>query len=157
MNEVKKNHAPKALEGRYTLEVKGKNVVLGDSEGNTYVAKCHPDDVFNLAKGADTAINVMLDQKNIISVGDTVEVISNSHSYTTYAEWVNNNILPTLPFEAVCYAHSSIPKNGTKATVLFIGKHGHSNADIAYIQAHGFFNSRPCYLVGLEGLKRVGG
>lgn len=157
MNEVKKNHAPKALEGRYILDVKDKRVGLTDKEGNVYVAYCHPDDVFNLAKGVDTAINAMLDQKNIISVGDTVEVVDKGYSYTTYAEWVNNNILPTLPFEAVCYAHSSTPEKGTKATVLFIGKHGHSSADIAYIQAHGFFNSRPCYLIGLEGLKRVEG
>lgn len=79
-------------------------------------------------------------------VGDTVDVISNGYSCTTYEGWFNKN----CPELKDLYALGKPPLNGTRGVVRHIGEHPSYSHLHCAIESDG-----EIYLVGAPGLKKV--
>ena len=90
----------------------------------------------------------------IIKVGDKVKVIDNGPLYTRYNEWVERNIADIDDRYKFDMGHKI--DNDVKCKVLYIAKHGKGhNADdtLAYVRN---LETNRCYLISVEGLKKVG-
>ena len=147
------NKAPKILEGGYYLTIHDNEIILySDRDGTTTIAKCHPDDKFNLKYGLDVVFGQMIAKKQgkdkEIKAGDEVEIVDTGKMYTTYPEWLCRN----CDFEFVkSYAYKNIGYKGLRGTVIAVAPHGTANRVLAAIYSHG-----STYLIDVEGLKKVG-
>ena len=108
---------------------------MGDKKG---IAKCSPEDTFDLYTGAKLAIDRLFDKekqgKNTqkinykLWIGKKVRVIDNGYSYTTDLDWVKKH----APEYIGKYSYNHSPKNGAVGKVvavditgrLFIGVEG---------------------------------
>lgn len=59
-----------------------------------------------------------------IKVGDTIEIVNNGQTYTTYKDWINAN--------AEEYTLGDLPNNGDKGVVRAIAPHGECIEEILY-------------------------
>lgn len=173
------NQAKNWQKGFYTVEVRGKNVVVSKDlfigttdlghpiyESMTGVAHCAPEDKFSLSMGVALAmdrLNKQLAEANdkIIKVGDKVKIKDSDLSYITYVNWIVENVSNIKL--AACYNYNAIPKmDGDEYIVKAIAswKNG-SNNMLAYIQRYYKFNNgevddnQPCYLIRIDGLEKV--
>ena len=146
-----RNLAPKELEGEYRLSVGNNKVVITNTVTHqTAMARCHPDDYFDIGEG----INEAFGKLNGIHVGDKIEVIDYGESYTTYSDWVYHNV---HNIDSCRYAFGCNPENGTIGTVIAIAKHKYSSDNLIYFKKDGnyIFDNSPCYLIGEKGVKKV--
>ena len=157
MNE--KNLAPKNIEGTYTLTIEGKTISITDKDGLTRTANCAPDDTFNLGEGVDIAMSRLHDKT--IRVGDIVEVTNPGQCYTTYVDWIEQNVKSIR--EAALYRYDVSIETGREYRVLYISDHGRSHADgtLCYVQEYNVYPSgdidgtAPCYLINMRGLEKI--
>lgn len=119
------------------------------------VATCSPEDTFDFAIGAKLVLERLIDAVNNppIRVGDLVRVVNTDKCYPRKSRWVAEHIAD--PLLIAKYAHGQ--RLGYPGTI----KHPGTFRVLciadgwAFIQlADGYDNS--CYLVGLDGLERVG-
>ena len=146
-----RNLAPKELEGKYNVVIDGNKVIVTNTKTyQTAMARCHPDDYFDIGEGVNEAFGRL----NGIHVGDKIEVIDNGESYTTYSDWVYNNV---HNIDICRYAFGETTKNGTIGTVIAIAKHEYENTNLIYFKKDGnySFDNSPCYLIGEKGVKKV--
>ena len=147
------NKAPKILEGGYYLTIHDNEIILySDRDGTTTIAKCHPDDKFNLTYGLDVVFGQMIAKKQgkdkEIKVGDEVEIVDSGKMYIIYPEWLCKN----CDFGFVkSYAYGSSGYKGLRGKVIAIAPHGTMNRVLAAIYSHG-----STYLIDVKGLKKVG-
>ena len=146
-----RNLAPKGLEGDYKLTIDGNKVIVTSMKDHqTAMARCHPDDYFDIGEG----INEAFEKLNGIHVGDKVEIIDYEESYATYSDWVYHNIHGV---DACRYAFGIEPRNGTIGTVIAIAKHEYDDVNLIYFKKDGnySFDNLPCYLISEKGVKKV--
>ena len=123
MNE--RNHAPKNIEGTYTLAIEGKTVTITDENGRTRTANCAPDDTFNLGEGVNLAMNRLHDKT--IRVGDIVKVTRPGQCYTTYVSWIERNVKSIR--EAALYRYNKSIEADGEYRVLYMAEHGRGSDD----------------------------
>lgn len=148
------NKAPKILEGDYYLTIHDNEISLrSDRDGTTTIAKCHPDDKFNLKYGLDVVFGQMIAKKQEkdkeIKVGDEVEIVDTGKMYTTYPEWLCKHC--GFGFvKSYAYGCSSGCK-GLRGTVIAVAPHETINRVLAAIYFHD-----STYLIDVKGLKKIG-
>lgn len=146
------NKAPKILEGGYYLTIHDNEISLySDKDGTATIAKCHPDDKFNLKYGLDVVFGQMIAKKQEkdkeIKVGDEVEIVDIGKMYTTYPEWLCKH----CDFGFVkSYAYKSNGYKGMRGKVVAIAPHGRLDVTLAAIYSHG-----STYLIDIKGLRKV--
>lgn len=121
------------------------------------VATCSPEDTFDFATGAKLAFDRLIDAVNNppFQVGDIVRVVNTGKCYSQSSTWVAEHIADPLLIAQYAYGHglgyfAGIIKHSGTFRVL------HTADGLAFIQR--MDNCDPsCYLVGLDGLERVGG
>ena len=138
------NKVSKELEGEYILTIKDNAITLVDSKGNKYVAKCHPEDNFSISEGIKEAFKKK-EQDNAIKIGDTVEVINNSESFTKLDRFFDRHNLERY---ASKYRYGTYPCNKAIGKVVGIVK-----VDKVAIVVIETVNGN--YVINEKGLKRV--
>lgn len=120
------------------------------------VAKCSPEDTFDFAIGAKLALARLIDAVNNppIQVGDLVRVVNTGKCYPRKPRWVAEHIADSLLIARYAYGqrlgYPGIIKHPGTFRVLCIAD------GWAFIQLTDNYDTS-CYLVGLDGLERVGG
>lgn len=168
------NQAKDWQEGSYTVRVMGSLVEASKVHKDTVdghicykkssaQAKCDPEDEFSLSMGVALAMDRLSKElsKDKIAVGDKVKIVNRSLVYTTYADWVVENV--SDPCMVARFAYDQLPNDDdTVYVVKAIATHGvFGKTKLAYIQNYFKYNSgvvdiqRPCYLVDIEGLEKV--
>lgn len=149
------NKAPKILEGGYYLTIHDNEIILySDRDGITTIAKCHPDDKFNLKYGLDVVFGQMIAKKQgkdkEIKVNDEVEIVDAGKMYTTYPEWLCKHC--DFKFvKSYAYGYSGGEYKGLRGKVVAIASHELFDVTLAAIYSHG-----STYLIDVRGLKKVG-
>lgn len=148
------NKAPKILEGGYYLTIHDNEIILySDRDGTSTIAKCHPDDKFNLKYGLDVVFGQMIAKKQgkdkEIKVNDEVEIVDTGKMYTTYLEWLCKHC--DFRFvKSYAYGCSGGEYEGLRGKVVAIASHGWLNRTLAAIYSHG-----STYLIDIRGLRKV--
>lgn len=124
------------------------NKVTAKCNGLTGIARCNPEDVFEFKTGAILAIERLFADMDKIKEGDSVVVTNTGCTYSTYTSWVVDNIKDKVLIAQ--YKYGETPVKGEKFCVKKVAKHGRWYDDLAYISG-----VSGCYLIGLEGLKKV--
>lgn len=120
-------------------------------------SKCNPDDRFDFETGAKLAFNRLLgadvsEDNGGFKVGDVVRIIDAGLIYTTYCGWVTENVKDINLIAK--FAYGGHPATDVKYKIIAIAEHGiKSGRTLAYIQCSDAFE-QPCYLIGVEGLKK---
>lgn len=162
-------------EGSYTIRVTGnlveaskvhKDTVDGHVcyKKNSAQAKCDPEDEFSLSMGVALAIDRLNKElgKDKIEVGDKVKIVSKGFVYTTYVDWVVDNVPD--PRMAACFVYGQIPnEDDTVYVVKAIAPHGGvwKTKKLAYVQKYSEYyfgtvnTNQPCYLINVNGLEKV--
>lgn len=179
------NLAKNWQKGTYTVHVVGKEVEISTIRSikkeslfsscacaKRYVAtaRCSPEDEFSLSMGVALAmdrLNKQLDKMNdkTIKVGDKVKIKNYGKSYTTYTDWIKENI-DDMGL-AACYCYGQLPVEGDTVYVVktiapWAAKYDKSKIkDLAYVQRYFKFEddkistNERCYLIGIDGLEKV--
>lgn len=84
-----------------------------------------------------------------IEVGDTVRITNSGYSYTTFIDWIHDNVTDFR--NAVLFDYNVIPKNGTVCTVIKKGKHIIEGNMLYYVKT----DNDKCYLIGEGGIEKV--
>lgn len=120
------------------------------------VATCSPDDTFDFAIGAKLALDRLTDAVNNpqIQVGDTVSVVDTGECWSQNAGWVAKHIADKFLVAKYAYGQglgyfAGITEHPGVFRVQCIAD------DLAFIQRTDSHDTS-CYLVGLDGLERVG-
>lgn len=161
-------------EGSYTVRVTGnlveaskvhKDVVDGYVcyKKSSAQAKCAPEDEFSLSMGVALAIDRLSKElsKDKIEVGDKVKIVNKGSVYTTYTDWVVDNVPD--PRMVACFAYGQAPKeDDTVYVVKAIAPHGEAwEKNVAYVQKYSEYyfgtvnTNQPCYLINVDGLEKV--
>lgn len=159
-----KNMAPKYLEGDYRLTIKGNcTLVVSDDDGNSAVAKCHPDDEFDVGAGVKVAMEKL--KGSSIKIGDRVEIIDSEKSYTTLLFTTLNDFIDDIGY-IVKYRYGVEPRIGTVGTVVGISMSNEiPNMVAIYCEAENeislngptnySWGCRPVYVIGINGVKKL--
>lgn len=155
--------------GLERAENPGKIVITTDGEITTAklyqhgeptrkaVAKCSPEDTFDFAIGAKLALARLIDAVNNppIQVGDTVRVVNTGKCWSQNAGWVAKHIADKSLVAKYAYG---------RGLGYFAGLIEHPGIFRVLCIADGWAfiqrtdgDGASCYLVGLDGLERVGG
>lgn len=148
--------APPELEGEYKLTIKGRHMKMTKVDGGIKArATCNKTDDWNLADGINTCLGRIQAKKanDVIKVGDRVKIVDNGKQYTSYADWVANNIKSRADVARFCYG-CDIP-NGTVGTVVCIAPHGVIGETLAYVKTMNEEFGYCCYLMNVKGLKKI--
>lgn len=130
-------------------------------------ARCASEDEFSLNMGIALALDRLSKElgKDKIEVGDKVKIKNEGLSYTTYTDWIKENIDDVGL--AICYAYCQIPEaNDTVYVVKAIAPWGNKyqkdkDKKLAYVQKYFKFSNgkvsdnEVCYLMRIDGLKKV--
>ena len=134
----------------------------GKTVSKTATAKCSPDDKFDFVEGAKIAFDRLTDRETHksetgkIKVGDLVKVVNTGAGCSTAIDIVMKfNINPRL-IARYAYGNDLGYCKGVRALdetfkVLAI------NDASAYITKNINSDYSPCYIVGISGLKKIGG
>ena len=131
-------------------------VALDKTTGETAEARCSPTDKFDFDTGAKLAFDRLLGRKehDAIKVDDIVSIINTGKMYTTNSSWVIDHINDKKLMCKYAYGDELGYRDGVRVVkdktfkVILI-------ADVkAFIQRQGILGDE-CYLIGLDGLKRV--
>ena len=148
------NKAPKILEGGYYLTIHDNEITLySDRDGMATIAKCHPDDKFNLKYGLDVVFGQMIAKKQEkdkeIKVGDEVEIVDTGKMYTTYPEWLYKNCSFGY-VKSYAYACGGSEYKSLRGKVVAIAPHKCLDVTLVAIYSHG-----STYLIDIKGLRKV--
>ena len=134
----------------------------GKTVNKTATAKCSPDDRFDFVEGAKIAFDCLTDRETHkpetgkIKVGDLVKVVNTGKGFPTAIDRVMT--FTTNPRLIARYAYGNdlgynkgVRMLDTTFKVLAI------NGSIAYITENINSDYSPCYVVGISGLKKIGG
>lgn len=89
-----------------------------------------------------------------IHVGDRVKIISSGALYTTYPEWVAENVEDKL--KIAMYAYGKDIAEGEVCTVLAISPHQTYKSDmLVYVEATTTWGNAECFLINAYGIKKV--
>lgn len=111
------------------IKTDGKIVTayMGDKKG---IAKCSPEDTFDLYTGAKLALDRLFDKENQEKntqkinykswIGKKVRVIDNGKTYSTYVDWVKEH----APEYIGEYSYNHSPKNGAVGKVIAVDIEG---------------------------------
>ena len=127
-------------------------------------AKCGPEDEFSLSMGVALAMDRLNKElgKDKIEVGDKVKIVSKGFVYTTYVDWVVDNVPD--PRMAACFVYGQIPnEDDTVYVVKAIAPYGGvwKTKKLAYVQKYSEYyfgtvnTNQPCYLIDVNGLEKV--
>ena len=130
-------------------------------------ARCASEDEFSLNMGIALALDRLSKElgKDKIEVGDKVKIKDEGLSYTTYTDWIKENIDDVGL--AACFAYSRIPEaNDTVYVVKAIAHWGNKyqkdkDKKLAYVQQYFKFSNdkisdnEVCYLMRIDGLEKV--
>lgn len=128
----------------------GKKVKAVRDDGKIGVARCSPEDEFDLSVGAKLAI----DRLDTIKTGDTVRVENNGELYRGFYSFFGEYKLPVD--WAGRYQYTQPLPNGAVGKVLAIQTN--CGRKIAVLNIGGEFGHEDrgrIYLVGVDGLKKV--
>ena len=133
-------------------------IALDKVTGETAEARCNPIDEFDFCTGAKLALDRLLnstirvdDKDSTIRVGDRVSIIGTGKMYTTNTEWIIEHIDDKELLCRYAYGDSLGYHDGVyivedkEFIVLYI------NGGRAFIKGNG----GRCYLIGLDGLKKL--
>lgn len=84
-----------------------------------------------------------------IKVGDAVRIIRNGCAYTSYIDWIHDNVINFR--NAVMYDYNVTPRNGMYCTVVKKGKHPLEGNMLYYVKT----DNDKCYLMGEDGIEKV--
>lgn len=129
------------------ISIKG-NKVTANYNGNQGIARCNPEDYFDIKTGTFLALERLFADMGRIKEGDWVEVIDPGYAYTTLPKWVSENIKDKRKIAE--YRYGQAPEKFMEGTVLKIAKHTTFDEDIAYFEGY-----NGCYVIGMKGLKKV--
>lgn len=129
------------------ISIEGKKVTA-NYKGRSGIARCNPEDDFELKKGVVLAVERLIADMNRIKEGDWVEIVDPGQAYTTLPKWVAENIKDKEKIAEYRYGESA-PKY-LEGNVLKIAKHTRFDEDIAYVEGH-----NGCYVINIKGLKKV--
>lgn len=111
-------------------------------------------DIRNIEAVAKAAVGrVLAEYKaaiNKIEVGDTVRIIDNGKSYTTYHAWFERH----APELAVYYSYNFLPANGACGVVKKLVNDGFTTI-YAIEVTEGALNGKSLYLVNDRGIQKV--
>jgi len=89
-----------------------------------------------------------------IHVGDRVKIINSGALYTTYPEWVAENVEDKL--KIAMYAYGKDIAEGEVCTVLAISPHQTYKSDmLVYVEATTTWGNAECFLIGAYGVQKV--
>lgn len=146
----KQNCCPESIQGCYSLQMYGKEMILVNKEtGETFSTHCHPDDIFDPGAGLNMCLEQTEKKRNTIEVGDIVKVKKRGESYPNYVDWfVSNNI----PYEqAARFAYNQTPDKDNEYEVVAIHPHGYVCVDLYLISK---FHDET-YLVNKNAIEKV--
>lgn len=125
---------------------------MGDKKG---IAKCSPEDTFDLYTGAKLAIDRLFDKENQEKntqkinykswIGKKVRVIDNEFSYSTYLDWVKEH----APEYIGEYSYNHLPKNGAIGKVVAVDIRGRLFIEVKEKILSSF------YLIDSEGVELI--
>lgn len=153
-------------EGSYIVYVRGNSVTAMKDYGGKYgsrtcfgrksaQAKCDPEDEFSLSMGVALAMDRLNKElgKDKIEVGDKVKIKDIGKVYPTYISWLTENVCSVGNIAR--YAYGSRPFLNEFYRVLVIAPHTiDNNKKLAYIEPVKSI-TKPCYLIGVDGLEKV--
>lgn len=121
-----------------------KNLISGE----TAEVKC--DDDLNCS--ARLAMEKLSEKE--IHVGDIVEVVNTGALYTTYPEWVAENVDDKV--KIAMYAYGKDVDTSKKYRVLAIAPHQTYRTDtLVYIEEVRSYGNANCFLIGAYGVQKV--
>lgn len=159
-----KNMAPEYLEGDYRLTIKDSStLVVSDDDGNSAVAKCHPDDEFDIGAGVRVAMEKLKGPN--FKIGDRVKITNSEKSYTTLSFATLSKFIDDIDY-IVKYRWGVEPKNGTVGTVVGVSMSNEIPNMVAVccetdkeISVNGGTNfswgCKPIYVIGIDGVKKL--
>lgn len=136
------------------IKTDGKTVTayMGDKKG---IAKCSPEDTFDLYTGAKLAIDRLFDKEkqeentqkiNYKSwIGKKVRVIDNGFSFSTHLDWVKEH----APEYIGEYSYNHSPENGAVGEVVAVDIEGRLFIEVE----ENVFSS--FYLIALKGVELI--
>lgn len=125
-------------------------------------AVCSKDDEFDFYDGSMIAFGRLLEDAVIVEhaekmnarlkVGDTVEITTTGALYTTYPDWVFENVKDR--HDIVSYAFREYPNSDdSRFKVIAVAPHGKEpDKTLYYIKAQ---SSGRCFLIGERGIKKA--
>ena len=139
-------------EGDYTVNIYGQTITVTDSRDNIGTSHCHPDDAFDIKTGFEIAMDRCIKNRNEIRVGDTVKIVNNGGSYTTFTNWVVKNVDDKCLIAK--YAYNKLPENGAQCIVEIVDKtiSFGKETNVAYIRD---VVTDECYLINIKSLEKV--
>lgn len=121
-----------------------KNLISGEKAE----VKCSDD----LNRSVRLAVEKLSEKE--IHVGDRVKIINSGALYTTYPEWVAENVEDKL--KIAMYAYGKDIAEGEVCTVLAISPHQTYKSDmLVYVEATTTWGNAECFLIGAYGVQKV--
>ena len=99
--------------------------------------------------------------KDKIEVGDKVKIVDNGRIYSTYADWVVENVSDTRMVARYAYGHAPNMNNAVYMVKAVAPYSKYNEETLVYVQRYYEFLSgaldisQPCYLIGIDGLEKV--
>ena len=138
----------------FESKLNGENTYV---HGSSAIAKCDPEDEFNLVEGVNVAMQRLEQEiKPQIKAGDFVRIVDKDLIYPNYDEWVVNLMksgkICAENAARFCYDSDS-PDISVKYRVIKVAPHlVHSDRILALIESNTFMEY--CYIIDVEGLEK---
>lgn len=129
-----------------TIYSDGKTVRAVGKDGSTGVARCSPEDEFDLSVGAKLAI----DRLDTIKTGDIVRVENNGELYRGFYSFFGEHKLP-IDWAGRYQYTQSLPNDAEGIVLAIQTNRGRKIAVLNF----GHKDRGRIYLVGVDGLKKV--
>lgn len=121
-----------------------KNLVSGEKAE----VKCEDD----INRSTRLALEKLSEKE--IHVGDRVRVVSTGALYTTYPEWVAENVEDKL--KVAMYAYGKDIEEGKICKVLAVAPHQtYKSEKLVYIEEPTTWGNAECFLIGAYGVQKV--
>lgn len=158
--ERPKNYAPKLMEGKYSLNVKGNKIVItkhfSDFDRETIV-KCSPEDEFDIGEGIKVAMQRLLEDDEI-RVGDTVKIVNPDFGNAT----MPYGFFKDVPLEYVVNFRYGVvsERDEVGKVVQFLSDNAVLvQVDFGHYEGNEEFSTLPCekpvYCLCTGGLKKI--
>lgn len=140
------NYVSKAVDGTYSLTIKGNTMSVSDTQGNYGSRTFSDEEKFDVGKGFWNCFKQIKDSKRGIKIGDKVKIIDANWIYENYWQWFDD-------IEMVKgFIPNSTPYPDEIYTVAKVGPHKENpeNTVIAITNDCGIY-----WLVDANGVKKV--